>query len=58
MHVHSREDELFYVLEGAFDAYVGEEAFKMETGECVFLDDFAALPEVPLWKQANDCLSK
>ena len=21
-HVHSREDELFYVLEGAFDAYV------------------------------------
>jgi mannose-6-phosphate isomerase-like protein (cupin superfamily) len=58
-HVHSREDvedELFYVLEGAFDVYVGEEAFKMETGECVFLDDFAALPEVPLWKQANDWL--
>jgi quercetin dioxygenase-like cupin family protein len=22
-HVHSREDELFYVLEGAFDVYVG-----------------------------------
>jgi mannose-6-phosphate isomerase-like protein (cupin superfamily) len=36
-HVHSREDELFYVLEGAFDVYVGEEAFKVETGECIFL---------------------
>ena len=24
-HVHSREDELFYVLEGEFDVYVGEE---------------------------------
>ena len=36
-HVHSREDELFYVLEGEFDVYVGEEAFTMKTGECVFL---------------------
>jgi mannose-6-phosphate isomerase-like protein (cupin superfamily) len=35
-HVHSREDELFYVLEGEFDVYVGEEAFKVETGECIF----------------------
>ena len=23
-HVHSREDELFYVLEGEFDMYVGK----------------------------------
>src|SRR5262249_21696842 len=36
-HVHTREDELFYVLEGEFDVYVGKEAFKMKTGECVFL---------------------
>jgi mannose-6-phosphate isomerase-like protein (cupin superfamily) len=36
-HVHSREDELFYVLEGAFDVYVGAEAFKVETGACIFL---------------------
>ena len=29
-HVHSREDELFYVLEGEFDIYVvGEEAFNL-----------------------------
>src|SRR5215472_15078069 len=36
-HVHTREDELFYVLEGEFDVYIGKEAFKVETGECVFL---------------------
>jgi mannose-6-phosphate isomerase-like protein (cupin superfamily) len=36
-HVHSREDELFYVLEGAFDVYVGGQAFEVETGQCVFL---------------------
>jgi mannose-6-phosphate isomerase-like protein (cupin superfamily) len=36
-HVHSREDELYYILEGEFDVYVGEEAFKVQTGECVFL---------------------
>ena len=36
-HVHSREDELFYVLEGEFDVYVGEEAFNVTTGECIFL---------------------
>jgi mannose-6-phosphate isomerase-like protein (cupin superfamily) len=39
-HVHSREDELFYALEGEFDAYVGKEAFKVEAGECVFLPRF------------------
>lgn len=39
-HVHSREDELFYVLQGEFDVYVGEGAFKVEAGECVFLPRF------------------
>ena len=39
-HVHSREDELMYVLEGEFDVYVGQEAFKVEAGECVFLPRF------------------
>lgn len=39
-HVHSREDELFYVLEGEFDVYVGKEAFKVQTGECIFLPRF------------------
>jgi quercetin dioxygenase-like cupin family protein len=36
-HVHTREDELFYVLEGEFDAYVGEKAFNVKAGECVFM---------------------
>jgi mannose-6-phosphate isomerase-like protein (cupin superfamily) len=39
-HVHSREDELFYVLEGEFDVYVGETAFNAEAGECIFLPRF------------------
>jgi mannose-6-phosphate isomerase-like protein (cupin superfamily) len=39
-HVHSREDELFYLLEGEFDVYVGDKAFKVEGGECVFLPKF------------------
>ena len=39
-HVHSREDELFYVLDGEFDVYVEKEAFKVETGECIFLPRF------------------
>ena len=36
-HVHTREDELFYVLEGEFDVYTGKDAFKMTAGECVFM---------------------
>jgi quercetin dioxygenase-like cupin family protein len=39
-HVHSREDELFYVLEGEFDVYVGEEVLNGKTGECIFLPRF------------------
>jgi mannose-6-phosphate isomerase-like protein (cupin superfamily) len=35
--VHTREDELFYVLEGEFDVYVGKDAFKVKAGECVFM---------------------
>ena len=36
-HLHEREDELFYVLEGAFDVFVGDQAFELQTGGCVFL---------------------
>src|SRR5215813_4893660 len=36
-HVHTREDELFYVLEGEFDVYVAEQVFTVKTGEAVFL---------------------
>ena len=31
-HVHSREDELFYVLEGKFDVYVGGRWFQNGSG--------------------------
>ena len=31
-HVHTREDELFYVLEGEFDVYVGKERVQGESG--------------------------
>ena len=39
-HVHTREDEFFYVLEGEFDVYVGERAFNVKAGECVFMPTF------------------
>ena len=39
-HVHTREDELFYVLEGEFDVYVGKDVFKVKGGECVFMPRF------------------
>ena len=39
-HVHGREDELFYVLEGEMDVYVENEVFKAGAGECLFLPRF------------------
>jgi len=36
-HVHTREDELFYVIKGKFDAFAGEERFSVDAGGCVFL---------------------
>lgn len=36
-HVHEREQEMFYVLEGIINVYVGDECFRAVAGECVFL---------------------
>jgi len=36
-HIHSREDEFFYVLSGEMKAYVDSEVFPVTSGECVFL---------------------
>src|SRR3984885_15070651 len=36
-HVHEREHEMFYVLEGMIDVYVGDKCFRAAAGECVFL---------------------
>jgi len=36
-HVHDREHEMFYVLQGAIDVYIDEEVFHAVAGECIFL---------------------
>jgi len=36
-HVHSREDEFFYVFSGEMRVYVGGEVFTVKAGECMFL---------------------
>jgi mannose-6-phosphate isomerase-like protein (cupin superfamily) len=36
-HVHTREDELFYVLDGCFDVHVGDQSFEVNRGGCVFM---------------------
>jgi quercetin dioxygenase-like cupin family protein len=36
-HAHEREDELFYILEGEIDAFVGQQQFNLVAGECIFL---------------------
>lgn len=36
-HVHSSENELFYVIKGNFDVFAGEEHFSVSAGGCVFL---------------------
>jgi mannose-6-phosphate isomerase-like protein (cupin superfamily) len=36
-HVHSREDELFYLLSGEMNVYVDGEVFNLTAGECMFL---------------------
>ena len=36
-HVHSREDEFFYIFSGEMKVYVDGEVFKLTAGECMFL---------------------
>jgi quercetin dioxygenase-like cupin family protein len=36
-HVHSREDEFFYILSGGLKVYVDGSVFQVSAGECVFL---------------------
>jgi quercetin dioxygenase-like cupin family protein len=36
-HVHTREHEFMYVLDGQLDVYVGNNVFQLGPGECVFL---------------------
>jgi mannose-6-phosphate isomerase-like protein (cupin superfamily) len=39
-HVHDREDEFIYVLEGRIDAYIGQEVFSAGQNEGVYLPKF------------------
>jgi quercetin dioxygenase-like cupin family protein len=34
LHVHRRDDEAFYVLEGRLTLFAGEQALELEAGEC------------------------
>jgi mannose-6-phosphate isomerase-like protein (cupin superfamily) len=36
-HVHEREHEMFYILSGSLNVYVGNECLQAGPGECVFL---------------------
>lgn len=36
-HVHSREDELFYLLSGEMKVFVDSKVLQLKAGECVFL---------------------
>jgi mannose-6-phosphate isomerase-like protein (cupin superfamily) len=36
-HVHTREHEFMYVLDGQIDVYVGNRLFQVGPGECAFL---------------------
>jgi quercetin dioxygenase-like cupin family protein len=36
-HIHTRERELFYILDGSLDPYVDDDLFHVEPGESVFL---------------------
>jgi quercetin dioxygenase-like cupin family protein len=36
-HVHEREHEFCYVLEGEIDAYVGSDVFRVARGECLLI---------------------
>ena len=37
LHVHSEQDEMFYVLEGSYYFKVGEDKFHLATGDSIFL---------------------
>lgn len=36
-HMHSREDEIFYILEGAYELHVGDERRTVSAGACAIL---------------------
>jgi len=37
LHVHPAQDEIFYVIDGSYQFQVGDETFRLEKGETIFL---------------------
>jgi mannose-6-phosphate isomerase-like protein (cupin superfamily) len=37
LHIHSRQDEWFYVIEGDYQFQVGDDRFQMKAGDTIFL---------------------
>lgn len=37
LHLHHSQDEIFYVLEGAYYFQVGQQKFNLKTGDSIFL---------------------
>lgn len=37
LHIHHTQDEIFYVIDGAYRFQVGKEQFNLEKGDCIFL---------------------
>jgi quercetin dioxygenase-like cupin family protein len=37
LHVHDKQDEVFYVIEGEYAFQVGEDKFRLHTGDSIFL---------------------
>jgi quercetin dioxygenase-like cupin family protein len=37
LHVHFKQDEVFYVLEGEYYFQVGDDKYRLKTGESIFL---------------------
>ena len=54
-HVHDREDEFFYVLEGRIDAYIGKEVFSAGQNEGVYLPKFIPHTFTILTPQNCEC---
>jgi len=50
LHVHPSQDEIFYVIEGAYQFLVGDQKFKLTVGDSIFLP--RAVPHA--WTQASE----
>jgi quercetin dioxygenase-like cupin family protein len=50
LHVHENQDEFFYVVEGKYQFWVGDDTMELSTGDTIFLP--RQIPHT--WKQLTD----